>query len=240
MTITEDRLTAALNARADQVQPEDLGYDAAPAVSTSRWPVPRAAVLALGAAAAAAAIAAPFVLARPAEHSRPQPGHHLGSTSPSPKVHPDGNGLSVEVFYARSGTGSLVSRGVQIPQPGSDPVVRALGLAAEDPTEPGLTAVVPAHVVSGSGFDGFGRYGSFSLDLSDPAWVERPAGMGDAEARLAQRALVCTVESFGGGGVHGGHQPIHLYLPSGAAAGNRLFGIPLPPTKNNTMKVACP
>jgi len=237
MTTTEDRLTAALNARADQVQPEDLGYAAPPAAPRRLSRVPRAAAFALGAAAAVAAIAAPFVLGGPSSPPRLQPGVQPGLESPSPS-RPEGKTLSKIVYYGREGTESLVPREVQIPERGVSPVLRALELAAEEPTEAGLTAIVPADAISAVGFDGFGRNGAFSLTLSDPAWIDRPSDMTIADARMAQRAVLCTVQSFGG--VKGGHQPIHLYLRgSDRPAGDRLFGIPLPPTKDQAMNVDC-
>ena len=65
MSTTETRLVAALAARADQVQPEDLRSAEVPEVAAP----PRAvtflrhpAAYAVGIAAAAAAIAAPFVI----------------------------------------------------------------------------------------------------------------------------------------------------------------------------------
>jgi hypothetical protein len=237
MTTTEDRLTTALNARADQVRPEDLTYQSPPATPRSLPRVPRPAVFALIAAAAVAAIAAPFVVGGPPQQARPQPGHQPGLKSAHPSnLRPEGPTLQVEVFYGRKGTQSLVSRHVRIPERG-DPMMRALELAAQEPTEPGLTALVPAGSVPQVNFDGSGRYGAFSLAFPDRAWIERPSAMGLREARLAQRAVLCTVQSFGG--VHGGHQPIGLYFRSGSPAGTRLFGIPLPPTRDHAMNVDC-
>ena len=239
MTTTEDRLTAALNARADLVKPEDLTHHHPPAAPRSSSRVPRAVVYGLGAAAAAAAIAAPFVLRGETAPSQPEPGVRPGLSSPShTALRPGGKKLSVEaeVFYARVGTNSLVARHVRVPDRG-DPIRHALELAATKPTDPGLTSVVPRDSIPQAGFDGFGRYAAFSLAFADRTWIDRPATMGVAEARLAQRAVLCTVQSFGG--IHGGHQPVHLYLESGATAGTRLFGVALPPTRHHAMEVDC-
>ena len=85
MSITEDRLIAALAARADQVQPEDLRApevpEAAPAVTFLRRP----AAYAVGIAAAAAAIAAPFVVGGLGSDDAPPPP---ATNSPSPTLEP--------------------------------------------------------------------------------------------------------------------------------------------------------
>lgn len=69
MTTIEDRLTAALTARADLVQPEDLRY-AAPPPAPSR--LPRATAYTLAVAACAAAVAAPFVLGGGPDDTAPE------------------------------------------------------------------------------------------------------------------------------------------------------------------------
>ncbi len=83
-TALEDRLTAALHARAELVQPEDLGHQTLrPATRTPLWRRP--AVVALVAAAAVVAVSVPLVLRGdhtgehplPATNGIPQPVHAL-------------------------------------------------------------------------------------------------------------------------------------------------------------------
>jgi hypothetical protein len=244
MTTTEDRLHAALHARADLVRPEDLTHHSPPAAAGSLTRVRGSALWGLAAAAAVAAIAAPFVLGGPSQHaphqSSHQPSHQPGLESPPPSHGSLGQqkpSVEVEVFYRRDRTDSLVARHVRVPVQGSATFTHALEIAAEEPTEKGLTAVAPAHAISHVDFEGSGRHGDFFLTLADRAWTRRPSGMGVVEARLAQRAVLCTVQSFGG--LHGGHQPVHLYLRRGTPAGKHLFGVPLPPTREHAMHVDC-
>jgi hypothetical protein len=79
MSTTEDRLVAALSARADLVQPEHLRPDEAPSPRRQRWP--RTATYVVAAAAAVATVALlPVVLDPPADddHERPTPGPASG------------------------------------------------------------------------------------------------------------------------------------------------------------------
>jgi hypothetical protein len=93
MTTVEDRLTAALAARADLVQPEHLRAPGLPPPSAARWRRP--ATYALAAAAAAAAIALPFLV--PGERSAdPAPGTE--TPSPSEDAAPDGRLLRTALF----------------------------------------------------------------------------------------------------------------------------------------------
>lgn len=80
MNTIEDRLTAALHARADLVQPEDLSRPAVPEVTESgRRPWVYAAL----AAACAAAIAVPLVVAQVRDgHGEPRPGSDVGTHWP--------------------------------------------------------------------------------------------------------------------------------------------------------------
>ena len=70
-TRTEDRLVAALQARADQVRPEDLTRFVTPEPARSR---PRWGAYALAAAAIAAVAAAPFAVDALRHTSAPEPG----------------------------------------------------------------------------------------------------------------------------------------------------------------------
>jgi hypothetical protein len=83
-TQIEDRLTAALHARAELVQPEDLGHHIPPQPApTPLWRRP--AVVALVAAAAVVAVAVPVVLRSDhSGHQHPQPVDH--APTPIPKI----------------------------------------------------------------------------------------------------------------------------------------------------------
>ena len=85
-TSTEERLSAALAARAEQVRPEDLGpIESPPAAPRRSW-----GPYALAAAALAAVVASPFVVdgLQPDPAPAPAPATQLPSpsTSPSPKA----------------------------------------------------------------------------------------------------------------------------------------------------------
>ena len=84
-TRTEDRLVAALQARADQVRPEDLTPLVTPEPARSR---PRWGTYALAAAAIAAVVAAPLAVDALRSTSAPQPGPAAptASTAPSPSA----------------------------------------------------------------------------------------------------------------------------------------------------------
>jgi len=81
MSTLEDRLSAALAARAELVQPEDLTHHAPPAERPSRL---RPVLYGLAAAACAAALAAPFVLGEGRGGEAP----HVPATSQSPSQVP--------------------------------------------------------------------------------------------------------------------------------------------------------
>jgi len=84
-TRTEDRLVAALQARADQVRPEDLTPFVTPEPARSR---PRWGAYALAAAAIAAVVAAPLAVDALRHTSAPEPGPAAPtlSTVPSPSA----------------------------------------------------------------------------------------------------------------------------------------------------------
>ena len=82
---TEDRLVAALRARADLVRPEDLTPLVTPEPARSR---PRWAAYALAAAAVAAVAAAPFAVDALRHTSAPEPGPAGPSVSPVPSPEP--------------------------------------------------------------------------------------------------------------------------------------------------------
>jgi hypothetical protein len=137
----------------------------------------------------------------------------------------------VEVFY---GSGSrLVARKARVRLAGN-PILKALALAASGPTEKGLRAVVPLGAVTQAGFDGIGRRGAFWVGLADARWTEPQPGMSAAEVDLAVRAVVCTVQSFGG------KQPVTLYPPGGGRPVTRFLGRSLPEPQDNVMALRCP
>jgi hypothetical protein len=84
-TRTEDRLVAALQARAEQVRPEDLAPLVTPETVRGR---PRRGAYALAAAAIAAVVAAPFAVDAVRDTSAPEPGPAAPSASPVPSPVP--------------------------------------------------------------------------------------------------------------------------------------------------------
>lgn len=119
----------------------------------------------------------------------------------------------------------LVARRVLVAAPGAgeNPVLAALERASAT-GERGLVALVPSRAFTSAGFDGFGRHGAWGLQLRRPFLARRPAGWTRARARLAVRAVLCTVSSFDGRSDH----PISVYPPGGRPEVDRLLGVPLP------------
>lgn len=85
-TRTEDRLVAALQARAEQVRPEDLAPLVTPEPVSGR---PRWGAYALAAAAIAAVVAAPFAVDAVRDTTAPEPGPAAPSASPVPSASAD-------------------------------------------------------------------------------------------------------------------------------------------------------
>lgn len=119
----------------------------------------------------------------------------------------------------------LVARRILVTPPGAggNPVLAALERASTT-GERGLVALVPSRAFTSAGFDGFGRHGVWGLQLRRPHLARRPAGWSEARARLAVRAVLCTVSSFDGRSDH----PISVYPPGGRPEVDRLLGAPLP------------
>jgi len=86
MSILEDRLSAALAARAELVQPQDLRHDGPPAARPTTWRRPAGYLLA--AAACLAAVAVPVVMATGGDQPSPTP-------QPTPTPTPTPNGSDV-------------------------------------------------------------------------------------------------------------------------------------------------
>ena len=101
-TLMEDRLSTALRARADQVQPEDLGPVEVPVQGAlPRRPV----LLGLAAAAAVAAVVVPFATGGPSGGPRPAPPASQGPADPDVNrqdVDGDGRLDHVSIDYEQS------------------------------------------------------------------------------------------------------------------------------------------
>jgi hypothetical protein len=82
MSTIEDRLTAALSARADTVQPEDLPYVAPPSPPRVNRPL----LYGLAAAACAALVAVPFLVSDPSEDTPAPPATEAPDPSPTPTI----------------------------------------------------------------------------------------------------------------------------------------------------------
>ncbi|GAA3537436.1 Gmad2 immunoglobulin-like domain-containing protein [Nocardioides daeguensis] len=79
-------------------------------------------------------------------------------------------------------------------------VVPAVGDSAtvlqQAPADPDYrTLVPPGSLLPKVHFDGTGEDGSFSVELTDASWTERPDGMSAKDAELAVQQLVWTVQS---------------------------------------------
>lgn len=121
--------------------------------------------------------------------------------------------------------GRLVARPVRVATPGAggSPVLAALERSAVA-TDPRLVALVPPRAFASAGFDGFGRHGSWGLQLRRPFLAARPAGWSRQRARLAVRAVLCTVASLDRPRPH----PVSVYPPRFRPEVDRLFGVSLP------------
>lgn len=79
-------------------------------------------------------------------------------------------------------------------------VVPAIGeataLLQQAPDDPDYRTLLPAgSLLPEVHFDGIGEDGSYSVELTDATWTERPDGMSAEEAELAVQQLVWTVQS---------------------------------------------
>lgn len=158
-------------------------------------------------------------------------------SSPTPSPGTDGHRTrtrAIQVVYARGrSSAELVARRARVPVKGN-PLLGALRMAAK-PSEPHLRTVVPAGAFSGAGFDGIGRQGAFWVEVSSPRFAHSRLGMSQGEARLAVRAVICTIQSS-----FGVRQPVDVYPPGGGIVLRELFGTPLPQPHRDRVDVRCP
>lgn len=68
-------------------------------------------------------------------------------------------------------------------------------IAGTPPSRGGLRNAYPADALVSASYDGYGTHGQFGVVIRDQSVVDSPAGMTSAEARMAVRALVCTVQN---------------------------------------------
>lgn len=161
------------------------------------------------------------------------------SPSTSPERGHDGPTFAVHVMYVHGGPGAeLVARRARVPMRGN-PILNALDLAAQPPGGP-LRAVVPPDAFSLAGFDGIGKRGSFWVEVAHERFGESRLGMSQGEARVALRAVICTVQSLGGNQPASGHQPVRVYPPGGGHPLRQLFGTPVPQAHHHRVDVNCP
>lgn len=163
------------------------------------------------------------------------------SRTPSPsaradKEHP-AKSMAVRVFYARGRSDHLLGKRVRVPL-GEGPALSALMLAADEPSEGHWRAVVPANSFAHAGFDGVGSDGAFWIEVTQKRVSATRFGLTRDEARLAVRAVICTLQGLGGDRA-GGKQPVDVYPPGGGEPVRRLFGVRLPEAENNRLDVAC-
>lgn len=158
-------------------------------------------------------------------------GPNKGSSVAPERQQHKGPRLGVQVFY-RSGS-RLVAADARVPVRGN-PIVSALELAAE-PTHSDLQAAVPSGAFAQAGFDGIGRTGSFWVEVADDRWIGAQPQLSAADARLAVRAVVCTVQSLGNG-----RSRVDVFRVGGGSPAQRLFGQPLPRAKGRVLDVGCP
>ncbi len=138
--------------------------------------------------------------------------HSSGASPSTPPAHP----YPMSVYFVGS-DGRLVSRKVQV-EARADVFEEALAIAGVPPREAGLSNAFPADAFGSVSFDGYGRHGKYGIVLRVDAVEDARPGMSPADARLAIRAVVCTVQT-------GRFSPVMFYLHGKAATG--LFGVPL-------------
>ncbi|WP_168929441.1 Gmad2 immunoglobulin-like domain-containing protein [Nocardioides sp. GY 10113] len=108
-----------------------------------------------------------------------------------------------------------------------------VGFLMDGAADPDYRTLVPAgSLAEGTGLDGTGSDGAYTVELAGASWTERPAGMSAAEARLAVQQVVWTLQTVQTGDeydpgarndapvdfVLDGEKVDYLGLPSGATA----------------------
>lgn len=80
------------------------------------------------------------------------------------------------------------------------PVDQAVSLLDSGPLDPDYRSLLPVgSLKGGTGFDGVGQDGAFSVELADASWTERPSDLTPAQATLAVQQLVWTLQTVSGG-----------------------------------------
>jgi len=142
------------------------------------------------------------------------------ASASTPPAHP----YAMSVYFVGH-AGGLVSRKVRV-EAHANVFEEALAIAGAPPPEARLSNAFPADAFGSVSFDGFGSHGKYGVVLRDDAVEHAQPGMSPADARLAIRAVVCTVQT-------GKFAPVMFYLHRRAATG--LFGVPL---KDGTVSAA--
>jgi hypothetical protein len=163
MSTTEDRLIAALAARADQVHPEDLRAPEVPEVAATVTFLRRPAAYAVGIAAAAAAIAAPFVIGGLGTDDAPNPP---ATNIPSPTLEPQPDiGADWPVAYRQPADldGDHVTEQVRLRAEPGDPLT-------------GPRIRVESDLSSGESVFGIADSGGVSVNFMEPADLDVEGG----------------------------------------------------------------
>ncbi|WP_141013588.1 Gmad2 immunoglobulin-like domain-containing protein [Nocardioides sambongensis] len=139
-----------------------------------------------------------------------------------------GDQIASPFFVGRTPQGQRLYREL-ITEASLDGAVTAL---MDGPTDPDYRTLVPTDSLAGASFDGVGKKGTFTVELADGSWTDRPGDMTAAQARLAVQQLVWTLQTVQEGDsydptqrtaapvdfVVDGERVDYLGVPSGATA----------------------
>ncbi len=102
-----------------------------------------------------------------------------------------------------------------------DPLNAAIELLQSTPADPDYTTLWPKASLEFGSFDGIGDQGFISVVLTDPALVERPSPMNEAEARLAIQQVVYTMQA-----ALRTRAPVEFSLPGATSNVDTVLGVP--------------
>lgn len=158
---------------------------------------------------AAAAVVAVALLGNPSAPSADDPGPAQDPTptltdpaptpsgSASPADPPTGAGTTTSYtafFVGDTSRGPRLYSEVRDVAGGRD-LFTALQQLETPPSDPDYRALWPAGSFADAGFDGVGADGQLSVVLDDASLRDRPAGMSEADARLAVESVIWTLQS---------------------------------------------
>ncbi|GEP37812.1 hypothetical protein NPS01_14750 [Nocardioides psychrotolerans] len=146
-----------------------------------------------------------------------------GSASPADPPTGAGTTTSYTVFFVGdTARGPRLYSEVRDVRGGRD-LFTALQQLETPPLDPDYRALWPEGSFADAGFDGVGTDGQLSVVLADASLRERPAGMSEADARLAVESVIWTLQSAASEG-DPLQAPVQFYL--GRNPIDQVLGVP--------------